>query len=97
MLGSVLKAIEEGCEDIVTSGKFIKITWEIENEGLKEAYFTMNFSIIDSKGREYKSVDLFLVYCWIPLDERFYGLQGVKPGFTRRFTEIYEITKIQLV
>ena len=90
--GSILKGSEskypDWYEDKITTGKFIRITLEVENTGtITESWWTEP-TLIDEKNREFKPASE--VYAWIP-EEKQPTLKELHPGITQQFIWIYEV------
>ena len=76
--------------DKTTTGKFIKVSFELENMGTITETWVPSPTVVDSKGREFKSGDG--VWSWIP-DEKSFTLTSIHPGVPMQFIEIYEVSK----
>jgi len=91
-LGNVLEATESRYEweiDKKTEGKFIKVTFKIENVGKEVTFYFGGPDLIDGKGRRWKTA--LGISGWIP-EEEVCVFKEIKPGFSPiKCTEIYEV------
>lgn len=86
-LGNKITDDNEFTKDLTTSGKFIKIRFEIENRS-KEMLSFVGLDLLDSQGRKYtRSSDVFGV---IESDE-LCMLENLNPNITKTCTHIFEV------
>ena len=87
-LGNTLKSDNQFTEDLTTSGKFIMVRFEYENQGKKmKSLSTVN--IIDNKDREYTpSSD---AYSFISDKERIILLENINPGIIKIGVAIFDV------
>ena len=89
-LGETLVSDNQFIESKKTSGKFIKVTFEVTNNDTS-LQSVGNLKIIDDKGREFTpSAD---VSYFIPNNESLFILDNINPGITKRYTVIFDIPK----
>jgi len=92
--GSVLLGSESQyptiTDDKTTAGRFIEVSFELENMGTITETWVSSSTVVDNKGREFKSADG--VWEWIPSEKSFL-LTSVHPGVPMQFIQIYEVSK----
>ena len=92
--GSVLRGTESQYptinNDKTTTGRFIEVSFELENMGTITETWVSPPTVVDDKGREFKPADG--VWEWIPSEKQFL-LTSVHPGVPMQFIEIYEVSK----
>ena len=89
-LGDRLKSDNTFIEDKVTNGKFVRVTFAMENRA-KEMRTYSGIDLVDDKGRDYKeSSDTFV---FIPDSERCSFIENLNPGILKKCTVIFEVAK----
>lgn len=86
-LGKTLKSDNQFIDSKVTSGKWIKVRFEVQNNGKSSTYLTVP-QIIDAAQNKYE--DSSEVSFFIPDEEEAF-LENLNPGVTKTFSAIYEI------
>jgi ribosomal protein L40E len=89
-LGSKLSSTNPFIESKTTTGKFIKVRFEVENIS-KDLESVGNIGLIDSQGREY--VPSPKVFFWIPDEEELFLIDNINPNITKTYTVIFEVAK----
>lgn len=85
--GPTLTSDNQFIEDKNTSGKFIRVTFDIENLGGEVKTFT-GMDVVDGQGREFKrSSDVF---SFIPQDQGC-ALENLNPNIVKTCQAIYEV------
>lgn len=77
-------------KDVTTTGKFIKVRFEIENLGQELKSVTW-LRLIDSQNREY--VPRHDVSAWIPENEDLLLIENLNPNIPKTLTVIFEVAK----
>lgn len=75
-------------DDKTTSGKYIRIKMEVENQGSEMKTIT-SLKLKDSKNREFTGATD--VSDWIPKGEELFVLDNLNPNVPIQFTELYEV------
>ncbi len=89
-LGGTLTSSNQFIDPKKTSGKFVKVTFEVTNNDTS-LQSVGNLQIVDNKGREFTpAAD---VSYFIPNDESLFILDNINPGITKRYTVIFDIPK----
>lgn len=86
-LGNKLTDDNQFTDDVTTSGKFIKVRFEVENRS-KEMLSFAGLDLVDDKGRKYtrsSGADLA-----IPREERCF-IENINPSITKVCSQIYEV------
>ncbi len=89
-LGSVLASNNPFIDSKRTSGRYIKVTFEVKNVG-DTLQSVGNTQLVDSQGRKYTAASG--VSFFIPNEEQLFILDNINPGITKRYTEVYDIPK----
>lgn len=86
-LGNKLTDDNQFTKDLTTSGKFIKVRFEIENRS-KDMLSFAGLDLIDSKGRKYtRSSDAYMIIG----SEESCMIENLNPSITKVCTQIYEV------
>lgn len=86
-LGQELKSDNQFIEGKTTSGKFVRVKFELENQGSDPASYT-GIDLVDDKGRTFKPYDERLSFVE---QSELCILEQVNPGLSKTCTEIFEI------
>jgi hypothetical protein len=86
-LGDTLKSDNTFIKDLKTSGRFVKIRFEMENRS-KDLLSYLGVDLVDSQGRTFKSSSDALQF--IPEDEVCI-LENLNPNIIKTCTVIYEV------
>lgn len=89
-LGNTLEPVEDYYDKKTTSGKFIKVRFNVENKGSEMATLT-SLKLFDDKDREFTSYSGTSGY--IEDEEELFLLDNINPGMDRTYTLIYEVPK----
>jgi len=93
-LGSRLKGSQSRYstfqEDVITTGKFIKVRFEVENLG-KELKSVTWLRLVDSQSREY--VPYSGVSAWIPEKEDLFLIENLNPNIPKTLAVIFDVAK----
>jgi len=93
-LGSRLKGSQSRYptfqEDVTTTGKFIKVRFEVENLG-KELKSVTWLRLVDSQNREY--VPHSGVSAWIPEKEDLFLIENLNPNIPKTLAVIFDVAK----
>lgn len=86
-LGNELKSDNEFIEPKQTSGKFVLVKFELENQGSDPASYT-GIDLVDSKERTFKPYDERIGF----IDQaELCVLEQINPGLAKTCTEIFEV------
>lgn len=86
-LGKELKSDNEFIEGKTTSGKFVLVKFELENQGTDPASYT-GIDLVDGKGRTFKPYDERITFIE---QSELCVLEQVNPGLSKACTEIFEL------
>ncbi|MEX1113293.1 MAG: DUF4352 domain-containing protein [Patescibacteria group bacterium] len=86
--GTTLEAGDGFTEPKQAAGKFIQVTYKVENLG-KEMKTTVGVDLEDSQERQFTPIDDGFLY--IPNGENLYILDNLNPNVPSDFVQIYEI------
>jgi hypothetical protein len=90
-LGSRILSRKEGSSaELVTDGKFIFVTYSVENDSNVPTTVPSPI-LIDKRGRKFIQVDKPEANTYIPQGTFFAGVETVPPGFKKPFCSFYEI------
>lgn len=85
-LGTRVKSGNQFIDDLVTTGQFISVRFELENQGTDPLTY-IGTKLIDRQGREFQSSSDALFF--VP-DNEFCVFENLNPNITRVCTEIFE-------
>jgi hypothetical protein len=86
-IGQELKSDNEFIEGKTTSGKFVRVKFELENQGTDPASYT-GIDLVDDKGRTFKPYDERISFVE---QSELCILEQVNPGLSKTCTEIFEL------
>ncbi|HXF44036.1 MAG TPA: DUF4352 domain-containing protein [Candidatus Paceibacterota bacterium] len=89
-LGSVLSSDNQFIESKKTSGKFIKVTFEVTNNGTS-LESVGSVGLVDNQNRKFSTASD--VSYWIPSEEQILLLDNINPGITKKYTVIFDVPK----
>jgi hypothetical protein len=87
-LGNTLASDDEFTDDSVTSGKFIRVTFDVANRGNDMNSYS-GIDLVDNQGRQFTSYSASHRY--IPDDQECFLIVNINPGLSVRCTEIFEL------
>lgn len=88
-LGNTLRSNNMFLEAVETDGRFISVTFSIQNKTSKEERIMDDPVLVDSKGREFRPFDRQALY--IPKNKKALTLEALPASMTREFYSIYEV------
>lgn len=89
-LGDTLSSSNEFIDSKKTSGKYVKVSFEVTNND-KTLQSVGNVKIIDSQNREFSTATD--VSFFIPSEESLFIIDNINPGITKKYTVIFDIPK----
>ncbi len=87
-LGQTLKSGNQFIDDETTTGRFIKVSGQVENVSSEELMFDAP-ALIDAEGREFSTYSQS--FSFIDESQKINWFDTFNPGISKTFSEIYEV------
>ncbi len=97
VIGKLLPAVPPLLDGKTTSGKFIVVTYAVQNRSRKTEQILTSPSIQDNNGNTYSNVEMHGVYLKHLLYDSSIELEKLPPGIRKQFAAIYEVPEPNLI